>query len=86
MNPEDLHKTLARLRAELGNASSIDEESRLMLQEVVRDAERLRAGSQAEPQSWTERLEALAVRFEAEHPTLGASLRELMAILGRAGV
>ncbi len=86
MNTDDLHRTLARLRAELGNASSVDDESRRLLQEIVQDAERLRAGPESLAHSWTERLEELAVRFEAEHPTLGASLRELMGILGRAGV
>jgi hypothetical protein len=32
------------------------------------------------------RLEALAVDFEAEHPSLAASLREFVALLGRAGL
>ena len=88
MTSEDLHKTLARLRAELAKASSVDDESRRLLQEVVRDAERLRAGAgtSTSAHSWTERLEELAVKFEADHPRLGASLRELVEILGRAGV
>jgi hypothetical protein len=37
----------------------------------------------AESQS---RLEALAVVFEAEHPSLSASLREFIDLLGRAGL
>jgi hypothetical protein len=86
MNSEDLHRTLERLRGELRQTPSLDEESRRLLQDLARDAERLPNGPGAATHSWGERLEALAVRFEADHPTLGASLRELMEILGRAGV
>jgi hypothetical protein len=32
------------------------------------------------------RLEALAVEFEAEHPSLSASLREFVDLLARAGL
>ena len=32
------------------------------------------------------RLEALAVRFEAQHPDLAGSLRQLVDLLGRAGI
>jgi hypothetical protein len=86
MGSEDLHQTLARLRAELRDASSLDDESRRLLHEVTRDAERFSGKSARQPHGWVERLEELAVRFEAEHPRLGASLRELVEILGKAGV
>jgi hypothetical protein len=32
------------------------------------------------------RLEELAVRFEADHPSLAASLRQLTDLLGKAGI
>jgi hypothetical protein len=83
---EDLRRTLARLHAELGSASSMDEESRRLLQEVMRDAERLRTQSNLKPHSVGDRLEAMAVRFETDHPTLGTAIRELMRILESAGV
>ncbi len=86
MNSEDLRRTLERLRGELRHASSLDEESRRLLQDMARDAERLPRSSASASHSWVERVEELAVRFEADHPTLGASLRELMEILGKAGV
>ena len=86
MNTEDLHKTLARLRVELGRASSIDADSRRLLQDIMRDAERLQLQPATPMHTRRQRLEALAVQFEANHPTLGAALRELMELLAQAGV
>ena len=86
MNSEDLHRTLERLRGELRHASSLDEESRRLLQDLARDAERLPKSSAPAAHTWSDRLEELAVRFEADHPTIGASLRELIEILGKAGI
>jgi hypothetical protein len=87
MNSEDLHRTLERLRGELRRTSSLDEESRKLLQDLARDAERLpKSSAPAATHTWSERVEELAVRFEADHPTIGASLRELIEILGRAGI
>lgn len=34
----------------------------------------------------TSRLEALAVRFEADHPSLAATLRRLVDLLGEVGI
>ncbi len=34
----------------------------------------------------TSRLEALAVRFEADHPALAATLRRLVDLLGEVGI
>jgi hypothetical protein len=34
----------------------------------------------------TPRLESLAVRFEADHPGLAATLRRLIDLLGKAGI
>jgi hypothetical protein len=82
---DDLHRTLARLREELGRAPSVDEESRRMLQEITHDAERL-STRPAMAHSPVQRLEELALRFEAEHPTLGATLRQLVEILEKAGI
>ena len=88
MNSEQLHKILARLRLELGKTSSIDEDSRSLLQEVMREAEKLptKPAGGASSHSRLQRLEALAVQFEADYPTLGATLRELIELLARAGV
>jgi len=88
MTPDTLRKTLAKLRTELGKAQSVDDDSRRLLQDIIRDTEKLPATpdtkSSARPAS--QRLEALAVQFEAAHPTLGAALRELVELLAQAGI
>jgi hypothetical protein len=40
----------------------------------------------ADREGSTPRLEALAVRFEADHPSLAALLRRLVDLLGKAGI
>lgn len=86
MKSEDLHRTLERLRDELQRTPSLDEDSRKLLHDLARDAERLPKSSAPATHTWGERIEELAVRFEADHPTIGASLRELIEILGKAGI
>jgi hypothetical protein len=42
--------------------------------------------SDEEDDSLPDRLERLAVQFEADHPTLAASSRRLIDLLGKAGL
>lgn len=87
MNRETLEKTLAALRQELGEGSRLDEKSRQRLREVMRDADSLEPASRSPPDTLhRHRLEELAVEFEVEHPTLAASLRQLIDLLAKAGV
>jgi len=84
---KQLQQSLLRLHAELAAAPRLDPASRELLREVLADIERVldRAPSgSAEPHA--PRLEALAIEFEAEHPTLAAALRQLVDLLGRAGL
>jgi hypothetical protein len=83
-NPE-LHKLLAQLHERLKHAQSLDAASRKQLTTVAADIERALAreggaGASAQP------LEALAVRFEADHPALAGVLRQIMDTLGKAGI
>jgi hypothetical protein len=87
MNRETLEKTLAALRQELGSGSRLDEKSRQRLREFMRDADGLDPASGSGPDTLhRHRLEELAVEFEVEHPTLAASLRQLIDLLAKAGV
>ena len=71
----------------------VEDSSKRLLREVLADIERLLSTGKAAPaavpaaqaQSQS-RLEALAVEFEADHPSLSASLREFIDLLGRAGL
>jgi len=85
MGEEDIRELLAQLHTRLGNAKSLDGESRKLLTTVARDIEKTLApsGAGATPPA---RLEALAVRFEADHPAIAEVLRDIVDTLGRAGV
>jgi hypothetical protein len=88
--PNSLEQSLAELHAKLASASRLDEGSRKLLHDVLHDIERLsrepHQSRQAPAPGTTHRLETLAVDFEADHPSLAASLREFIDLLGRAGL
>ena len=96
---KQLQQSLTRLHAELAAAPRIDPASRKLLREVLADIERVlqeppaqapkaapRSTHRASASTSMPRLEALAIEFDAEHPTLAGSLRQLVDLLGRAGL
>jgi hypothetical protein len=85
MNDEDLRVLLAQLHTRLGRAKSLDNESRALLTTVARDIETT-LGRSGAPKKTSDRLEALALRFETDHPAIAEVLREIIDTLGRAGV
>jgi hypothetical protein len=85
----ELRKQLESLHQELGRTSRIDTESRELLVTVLNDISRLIDPSQPDPtdeRSLTERLDEVAVQFEAEHPTLGTAIRRVVDTLAKAGI
>jgi hypothetical protein len=85
VSDEDLQDLLAQLHARLGRAKSLDGESRSLLTTVARDIEEtLARGGTASKRP--DKLEALAVRLETDHPAIAEVLREIVDTLGRAGV
>lgn len=82
MSSEQLNALLARLHQELGRATTLDGESRRLLGVVVADIEKLGLAAPTTPGG----LEALAVRFEADHPAVAAALRQVGDLLGKAGI
>jgi hypothetical protein len=93
MSEESLRELLARVHQRLSASGSADAESRELLGTVMRDIERaLAAGAPAVADAEagaaraSRRLESLAVRFEAGHPGLAETLRELIDALGKAGI
>jgi hypothetical protein len=99
---ESLQTLLARVHERLNEAGSVDSGSRELLGQVMGDIERalqhggrspgdVGAGSSpssvvAAAEAHTPRLEALAVQFEADHPSLSAALNRLVDLLGKAGI
>lgn len=86
MNAE-LRKQLESLHGELARTKSVDHDSRELLIALLDDISRLLESKPAETeQSLTERLDELAVQFEAEHPALGNAIRRVVDTLAKAGI
>jgi uncharacterized protein DUF4404 len=91
MSTHELNELLRRLHAELSQAESLDPESRKLLGLVISEVRMIGTGeadgtaertSDATPHG----LEALAVRFEADHPAMAAALRQLADLLAKVGI
>jgi hypothetical protein len=90
MDKDSLRDLVAKLQAELTDALRADPKSRERLSELMQDINRLidkPADSPSSPHgSLPDRLEMIAVQFEADHPTLAASARRLVDLLGEVGI
>ena len=100
MDTDTLRDQLMKLHEELGVARRIDSRSQQLLGEIMGDIKRLleqdpaasdtlSVPSPGEPvtaPSLPDRLEKIAVQFEADHPTLAASSRRLVDLLGKVGL
>jgi Domain of unknown function (DUF4404) len=91
MTQDRLRELLARLRGHLSTSDAVDAESRRQLGGVTRDIEHVLGRGAADPADSratgvAERLEALSVRFEAGHPALAETLREIIDALAKAGI
>lgn len=87
----DLKEQLAALHATLERTKSVDAHTQELLMAVLSDVTRLLGAPTADPLSnedrpLTERLEELAVQFEADHPAVGTAVRQLIDALAKAGI
>jgi hypothetical protein len=78
-----LHERLEGLDSRL-----LDPRTRELLMLLLNDLTRLLGAPALDDESrpLTAHLEELAVRFEAEHPAVGAAVRKLIDTLGKAGI
>lgn len=90
MDKNSLRDLVAKLHGELTEALREDPKSRESLSEMMKDINRLIDKPAAMPPSphgsLPDRLERVAVQFEADHPTLAASARRLVDLLGEVGI
>ena len=91
MDQTTLRERLAKLYAELTHAQKENPAARQSLGEILPEVKRLvdqppGAEAQVRDRSLPERLERIAVRFEAEHPTLASSARQLVDLLSEVGI
>jgi hypothetical protein len=85
MSTEQLHALLRGLHGELARTASLDAETRQLVGVVIGDLEKLGAATPGQHPT-PGALEALAVRFEVDHPAMGAALRQVADLLGKAGI
>jgi hypothetical protein len=85
MEKSELDDLVRQLHARLGTANSLDAEDRRLLIAVARDIEATLGKRDASAPS-ARGLDALAAKFEANHPALADTLRRLVDALGKAGI
>jgi uncharacterized protein YgbK (DUF1537 family) len=90
LNPDELRQHLVTLHDELRRVTQVDPQSNRLLADLEEDIRRLTAAQAAgvspSAPGLPDRLERLAVQFEADHPTLAASSRRLIDLLGKLGM
>jgi hypothetical protein len=90
MDQDSLRDLVAKLHAQMSDALRADPKSRERLSDMMQDINRLIDAPAESPSavqtSLPDRLERIAVQFEADHPTLAASARRLIDLLGEVGI
>ena len=87
MDKDSLRERLAKLHAELSNAQREDPETHRRLAEILPELKRLAEEPLAsKDDSLPQRLERVAVQFEAKHPALAGSVRRIVDLLGEVGI
>jgi hypothetical protein len=91
MDENTLRERLAKLHAELAKAHRENPATRQSLGEILPDVKRMvdepaRPADSSVDKTLPDRLERVAVQFEAEHPTLAASARRLIDLLSEVGI
>jgi hypothetical protein len=91
MDQNTVRERLAKLHDELTHAQRENPAARPSLDEILPDVKRMveqapGAGGAATSSSLPDRLERLAVQFEADHPRLADSARRLIDLLGEVGI
>ncbi len=84
-NQQDLRVLLAELHQKLGQAQSVDADSKVLLAAVSADIEEALARAD-EPAAHESKLNELAAKFEVEHPALAEAVRDVIDALGKAGI
>jgi hypothetical protein len=102
MSDETLRELLVRLHERLTSSNSLSPEARDLLATAMRDIDGALGKGPTDtyvgldpsdvptavddPSTAAPRIEALAVHFEAEHPSIAQLLRQIGALLAQAGI
>ena len=90
MDEGDLRGKLRGLHELLARSPAVDAESKQLLRTLLQDIEQVlqrpgTAATAAAPEH-AGRLEEYASRFDADHPALSGMLRQIVDVLGKAGI
>ncbi|HEX3847576.1 MAG TPA: DUF4404 family protein [Steroidobacteraceae bacterium] len=87
MDKDSLREHLEALKTQIADAGRTHPGSMAGAHDSVSEIERLIEDSKGAPHpSLPDLAESLAVRFEADHPTLAAGARRLVDLLGEVGI
>lgn len=86
MDPHSLRTRLAALHEQLARTPAVDSESQRLLRTLLTDIEGVLNRSTPPAPAHEHRIESLATRFEADHPSIAGALRQVLDSLGKAGV
>jgi hypothetical protein len=86
MSKESLKMHLDALRRELGDADSLDAETRARLAEMADEIDSMLGEEAPDYGSLRERMAAAALRFEASHPRFAAVLNDVTDTLAKLGL
>ncbi len=89
MDEKTIRERLAHLHGELNDAHQANPAVQPALSEILPDVKRLAEGdlgSSAEHAALSQRLEKVAVQFEAAHPAIAGSVRRLVDLLAEVGI
>jgi hypothetical protein len=86
MNDPELRKLLEQLHNEIENTETVDEKGQELLRDLSEHIRVLLVRSEQPQPSSINSLEASIDYFEISHPTLTATLTQLLQILSNAGI
>ena len=86
MPERKLRELLDDLHRELGEAPSLDEGAREQLHGMMDEIQQVLEPSGGPAEGLNRRLQELALRFEADHPRVAATISQLTDVLQRMGI
>ena len=85
MTNEKLQQLLKEVHQELGATQTLDQQSRVLIEKVLQDVDRI--GQHPEPpDSMETSLREIVLRFESEHPRLATTVGQVADALGKLGI
>ena len=89
MAREKLRRLIDSLHDELDSSETLDDQSKVLLQQLIKDIDGIAAGDAATSDAGEAdagQVETAALKFESEHPKLSMILGEIMDTLGKLGI